>query len=75
MTDSSVVTDDGMISVNCGRCGKSLWVALPSLNSRRTYDCSECQSVAAESRDGTEHDMCNERKTVLNGQTKPSEPA
>ena len=72
MTDNSVVTDDGMISVNCGRCGKPLWVPLASLASRRTYDCSECQSAAAHADNGTDTALRIDRKTHKTGQGEPS---
>jgi len=35
---------DEVITVNCGRCGKSLIVRLGDIKEKRTIDCAECEN-------------------------------
>jgi hypothetical protein len=35
---------DGVIGVNCGRCGKSLVVRLEDIMEKRTIDCQDCET-------------------------------
>ena len=37
--------NDDLLSVNCGRCGKSLIVRLEDIRNLRTIDCDSCEKT------------------------------
>ena len=49
-------TNDDLLSVNCGRCGKSLIVRLEDIRELRSIDCDVCGKELPASREGITHE-------------------
>ena len=45
--------NDDLLSVNCGRCGKSLIVRLEDIRNLRTIDCDSCEKTLPTREDAT----------------------
>lgn len=43
--------DDDLLEVNCGQCGKRIFVRVEEVRRLRMIDCSECSGKASRPRD------------------------